>query len=291
MSDVNIKKANSPYIFSFPHSGMLLSAEMEWKLFPEALEFLPNIDWHLNELYGFLQNYKVNIISTPHSRYVVDVNRPPDAKKLGNYRDSLVYNTTTWDEEMYNIAPTQEEVERRIRRYYTPYHEELEALIEEKVREFGKVYLIDIHSFMGPISADVCLGNRNNSTSSSEFLDKLYNAFNVEGFKTVKNDVFIGGYITKHYALEDIVETLQIELRYTTYIEEHELDIRQKPSQASTLFYETAYKLEEVFNVLDIKKEEKDALFSMTGKSSTLYLWVMVGLAIFMVLASVFQEL
>ena len=222
MNDIIVKKENSPYIFSFPHSGQMLSTEMDWKLYPKDLKFLPNVDWYLNELYDFLQTYKVNMISTPHSRYVVDVNRSPDAEKLGNYRRSLVYSTNTWDEEIYAIAPTEEEIERRITRYYKPYHEELQALIEEKVKEFGKVYLIDLHSFMGPISADVCLGNRHNVTSSESLINKFYEAFLEEGFQTVKNEVFIGGYITKSYAVKDVVETLQIELRYTNYIEEHE---------------------------------------------------------------------
>lgn len=99
MNDIKVKKADSPYIFSFPHSGQVLSPEMEWQLTSEAWKFLPNVDWYLNELYGFLSNYKVNIISTPHSRYVVDVNRPADSERLGNYRRSLVYDTNTWDEE------------------------------------------------------------------------------------------------------------------------------------------------------------------------------------------------
>ncbi len=75
MHDIKVKNENSPYIFSFPHSGELLGSEMEWELTPKALAFLPNVDWHLNELYDFLKHYKVNMISTPHSRYVVDVNR------------------------------------------------------------------------------------------------------------------------------------------------------------------------------------------------------------------------
>ena len=278
MNDIIIKKENSPYIFSFPHSGQMLSSEMEWKLYSKDLKFLPNIDWYLNELYDFLQSYKVNIISTPHSRYVVDVNRPLDAKRLGNYRDSLVYNTNTWDEDIYAIPPNEEEMERRVTRYYKPYHEELQALIEEKAREFGKVYLIDMHSFMGPISADVCLGNRHNVTSSKEFIDKFYDAFSSEGFSTVKNEVFIGGYITKSYAIKDVVETLQIELRYSNYIEEHDLDIRQKPNMSTTLFAQTALRLEEVMKKVGIEKKEHDKVLSTVEESKVWYrrMWMAI---------------
>lgn len=257
MNDINVKSEDSPYIFSFPHSGEFLTPEMEWQLTPKAWKFLPNIDWHLNELYSFLVNYKVSTISTPHSRYVVDINRPLDSERLGNYRRSLIYDTSTWDEEIYDLKPTEEEIDRRIERYYKPYHEELQSLIEEKVRAFGKVYLIDMHSFMGPITADVCIGNRHNVTSSEKFIDKVHDAFELEGFNSVKNDVFIGGYITKSYAVKDIVECIQIELRYTNYIEEYDLDVRKTPRKNTTLFYETAHKLERVFQHIGIEKKDK----------------------------------
>ncbi len=263
MNDIKVKKADSPYIFSFPHSGQVLSPEMEWQLTSEAWKFLPNVDWYLNELYGFLSNYKVNIISTPHSRYVVDVNRPADSERLGNYRRSLVYDTNTWDEEIYALKPTMEEVERRIDRYYKSYHEELQALIEEKIKEFGKVYLLDMHSFMGPITADVCIGNRNDTTCSKEFVDKVYEAFSLEDFFTVKNDIFIGGYITKHYAYKDIIETIQIELRYTNYIEACDLDVRHVPEKNTTLFSETALRLERVIEHMGIEKKDKSIFGGM----------------------------
>jgi len=254
---IRIKNEDSPYIFSFPHSGERLTSEMKRELTPRALGFLPNVDWHLNELYAFLEEYNVNIISTPHSRYVVDVNRPPSANRYGNYRNSIVYKTNTWDEEIYALVPREEEIERRIERYYKPYHKALEALVAEKVKKFGKVYLIDLHSFMGPISADVCVGNRNGATCSEEFFSKIYDAFQEEAFSVVKNDVFIGGHITKSYAVKDEVETVQIELRYSNYIEASDLDVAKVPRKNTTLFYETAYRLERVMKKLGIEKEKK----------------------------------
>ena len=267
MNDIQVKEEFSPYIFSFPHSGQMLTRDMEFQLTPEAFKFLPNVDWHLKELYGFLEKYKVSTISTPHSRYVVDVNRSHDAEKFGNYRRSLVYSSNTWDEDIYAIPLTNEEVERRITRYYKPYHEELEALITKKVQQFGKVYLVDLHSFMGPITEDVCLGNRNNATSSKEFIDKCYNAFESEGFNTVKNKVFIGGYITKRYAIKDVVETLQIELRYSNYIEAHELDVRKAPRLDSNLFYKTSFRLEKVMEKIGIEKRNHDKVRVVLEKS------------------------
>jgi len=286
MNTLYLKEESSPYIFTFPHSGENLTSDMPWQLTPEAQKFLPNVDWHLNELYGFLKKYKVNILSTPHSRYVVDVNRPPDAQKFGNYRRSLVYSTNTWDEEIYAIPPNDDELERRIKRYYEPFHRELEILITKKVKEFGKVYLIDLHSFMGPISEDVCLGNRHNSTCSEAFLERVYGAFSTEGFETVKNKVFIGGYITKSYAVQEVVEALQIELRYTNYIEPQDLDVRQVPRKETNLFEETSFRLERVFEKIGIEKLIDHETTTMAKKEnlwSNKFLWVLaLAVALFL---------
>ncbi len=176
---------------------------------------------------------------------------------------SIVYETNTWDEEIYALKPSEEEIERRIERYYKPYHEALEALIIEKVKRFGKVYLVDLHSFMGSISADVCIGNRHGVTCSEEFFSKVFDAFTAQNFNVVKNDVFIGGYITKSYAVKGVVESVQIELRYSNYIDALDLDVAKVPQKNTTLFYETANRLEKVIQALGIEKKDKGVFGGM----------------------------
>jgi len=130
---------------------------------------------------------------------------------------------------------------------------------------------------MEPIEEDVALGNRNNTTSSEALIDRFYEAFTSEGFNTVKNRVFIGGYITKSYAIKDMVETLQIELRYTNYIEPHELDKRQTPTIGTTLFYETVFRLERVFKKAGIYKIEDEKIKKETQNSNRgLKIWLLV---------------
>jgi len=294
MNDIYVRELSSPYIFTIPHSGERLIREMDWQLTPEAKKFLPNVDWHLNELYGFLEKYNVNIVSPSYSRYVVDVNRPADAEPFGNYRRSVVYSTNTWDEEIYAIPPSEEDVKRRIKRYHKPFHDELEALVTRKVQEFGKVYLIDLHSFMGPISEEVCLGNRHNATCSEAFLEKVYSAFDKEGFETVRNKVFIGGYISKSYAVKDVVECLQIELRYTNYLESEDLDVRVVPRKNTNLFQEASVRLEMVFEKVGVEKlttiqevftaskSEKLTMDTSKLKSNKFFWFIALGLALFL---------
>lgn len=91
---------------------------------------MPNMDWHLNELYGFLENSKANIISTSKSRYVIDVNRAPDINLFGNFRSSLIYDRNTWGEEIYAKPPTESELNTRVKKYYIPYHEALDEMVK-----------------------------------------------------------------------------------------------------------------------------------------------------------------
>ncbi|WP_245404959.1 N-formylglutamate amidohydrolase [Leptolyngbya sp. Cla-17] len=76
------------------------------------------------------------------------------------------------------------------------------------------MYLLDLHSFLGLIEDEICLGNGNstNSTTCSEHLiSVIESAFCSESYQVVRNKVFSGGYITrttaechrlKHYKLK-----------------------------------------------------------------------------------------
>ena len=55
---------------------------------------------------------------------------------------------------------------------------------------------------------------------------------------------------TKNYAVEDEVETIQIELRYSNYIEASDLDVAKVPQKNTILFYEMAHRLERIMKKL-----------------------------------------
>jgi formiminoglutamase len=71
-------------------------------------------------------------------------------------------------------------------------------LLNQTIDRFGRVYLLDIHSFMGPIVEDVCLGNVNGRSCSEFLISTVEFAFASKGYQIVRNKVFNGGYITRH---------------------------------------------------------------------------------------------
>lgn len=248
MSWLKIVEKESPLIFSLPHSGVELTDEMRSNLSSNGINSLPNQDWHLNELYDFLLERDANIVSTSISRYVVDNNRSLERNLFGDFIKSVIYQKNTRGEEIYDRYPNSQEQEFRINNYYKPYHEALDKQIDRCVSKFGRAYLIDLHSFMGLINADVCLGDINGKSCSSSFLSRIELAFINKGFDTVKNEVFNGGYITHKYLDNRKVESMQIELRYTNYLSEEHYESKVIPEIEYNIFNNAKSKLETVFD-------------------------------------------
>ncbi|MDP2574334.1 N-formylglutamate amidohydrolase [Vibrio penaeicida] len=241
------KDPSTPYIFSFPHSGVELCEEAFNNLSDLGRRSLPNMDWHLNELYDFLDEYNVNIISTSMSRYVVDLNRELKKDPFGEFKQAIVYERNTWGEEIYLTKPSTSEISKRIESFYLPYHSALDELIKSAIQRFGVAYLIDLHSFMGPMSCDICLGNVYGKSSSPEFLEKLNTSFERNGFETELNNVFTGGYITAKYCNNPNVEAIQVELRYTNYLPSEGWESKTVPDINQAIFNKAKSRLKQVF--------------------------------------------
>lgn len=54
-------------------------------------------------------------------------------------------------------------------------------------------------------------------------------SFQEQGYQVVRNKVFSGGYITRHYGQLPHLEALQIETRYTVYLNPDQLEQADPP--------------------------------------------------------------
>ena len=246
----------SNIIASLPHSSYRITKEMQNNINPQVI--FANNDWYLNELYDFLNEINITTISNNYSRYVIDVNRKPDFKdNHDKYTNSMIYFKTTFNKLIYDKIPSNKEINDRIEKIYIPYHQCLSNKIEYLLSKNKKVYLFDLHSFFAQSDADIVLGTRYGTTCSKEFLDLVYNTLINEGFKVKVDEVGLrGGYITYHYSEIDNVEAIQIELRYTNYIENRYFDEEYKPKINYELFNTTKQRLKRAFEI--IKKELSD---------------------------------
>jgi N-formylglutamate amidohydrolase len=236
-----------PVIATIPHSGMSIPEQIQQR-FKQPRPYLSNMDWHLDKLYDFLPNLGITVLQATQSRYVIDVNRALKAPLSGSYKTCVVYEENTFGTPLYAHTPTRREIRSRIDDYYHPFHDQLTQLLAETIKRAGKAYLLDLHSFFIQTASDVCLGNQHNSTSSGTFLDAVDSAFRASKFTVSKNEVLRGGYITRHYGNKQDVESLQIELRYSSYLDKEEWGEEEAVEWESPRFYEAQARLRRVFS-------------------------------------------
>lgn len=213
---------------------------------------LPNNDWFLNELCSFLEKLQITQISANYSRYVIDVNRDIDSRDIHNeYTKSLVYQKTTFGQNIYDTPLSDEIISNRIESIYLPYHRCLSEEIQTALKDRSKVFLLDLHSFYIQSTADVVLGTCQGKSCSSEFLNIVYEALVSEGFTVAIDEKGLtGGYIVKYYGSLIQVEAIQMELRYTAYIEDREFGEEELVTKDEELFHRTQRRLANVFAVI-----------------------------------------
>ncbi len=240
---------NSPFIISLPHSGTYIPENIK-KKFNDNL-ILSNSDWFLPELYDFLLDTDITMIINNLNRYVIDVNRKIERRDTRNYRTSLVFHKTAYGKVIYKHDLSRKDIEERIKFYYEPYHQALNALIQHKLKIFKKVYLLDLHSYYLPQEKTnkILISNNNGLASSKETFNSICSVFQDSDLEILRNKIFLGGYITKYYSkkYKNKVECIQIELPYNLYIEDRAFGEEEIHFYNEDLFNELKVKLKNIF--------------------------------------------
>ncbi|MET0792389.1 MAG: N-formylglutamate amidohydrolase [Polyangiaceae bacterium] len=216
-----------PVVANLPHSGLYVPPQIAESFNPEHRQWLRNTDWFLPELYSFLPELGVTTLAATHSRYVVDLNRDPLAELHGSFARSLITKETAHGAPVYRSEQAPQALRARVNEYHAPYHSALRALLDETLNRFGRALLLDLHSFMGPITNDVCIGDVHGTSSTARTRLAFEDAFRERSFDVVLNQPFAGGYIVRAYANRPELEALQLELRYTNYLDCSQIDERR----------------------------------------------------------------
>lgn len=221
--------AEVPLLVSIPHTGTGVPADIAAEFASDDIRRLPMTDWHLHALYDFLPALGVTTIYATYSRFVADLNRPPDGAPLypGRFETGIVPLKTFWGETIYRHPPAPEEIARRRARVHAPYHARLLELLQAKIGKFGFAVLIDAHSVAsrasllhGELEDDIYLGDRDGASNSGWLTQAAERAFRTRGLRVVRNNPYKGGYITEHYGRLPGVQALQIEMRWGLYMDE-----------------------------------------------------------------------
>ncbi|MFN2644008.1 MAG: N-formylglutamate deformylase [Burkholderiales bacterium] len=223
------REGRTPLLVSMPHTGTYIPEWLAPRL-TTAARPLPDTDWHLERLYNFLGDLGASVLVATHSRYVVDLNRPPDNANLypGQDTTGIVPLDTFHREPLYlpGFPPSEKEIAERIETYWRPYHGRLQQALGEMKAKHGYALLWDAHSifsvlprfFSGKLP-DVNLGTADGKSCAPGIGEAL--AKTVEGYSVALNGRFKGGYITRRYGdPANGVHAVQLELAEATYMEE-----------------------------------------------------------------------
>ena len=231
-----IHLGGSPLLISLPHDGSAIPEALQARMQPEARS-APDTDWHVSRLYDFAKSLGATILQPKYSRYVIDLNRPPDDVSLypGQNTTGLCPMQQFSGEPVYVEGhwPTEHEVNSRIEQYWRPYHHALKTQIARLHFLHGRVLLWEAHSIKSqvPFLFDGVLPDSNVGTvdgasckpKTQNTIEKILSE--QTRYSSVSNGRFKGGYITRNYCnLADNIETVQLELSQTTYMDEECLE-------------------------------------------------------------------
>lgn len=238
MTDVfEFSRGTLPLLISVPHAGTRLPPSMREHLTDAALA-LPDTDWFVDRLYEFAAATGASVIKANYSRTVIDLNRPPDDAPLypGQAGTGLCPTTRFDGEPLYKdgTGPDCAGIERRISRFWTPYHDRISAELARLQGIHGTVLLWDGHSIRSHVPRlfegrlpDLNIGTADGKSCAPAIANKVVGL--AEGqtlFSAVLNGRFKGGYITRHYGNPaEGVHAVQLEIAQACYMSE-----TQKPS-------------------------------------------------------------
>jgi N-formylglutamate deformylase len=232
MDTFTLHRGSTPLLVSLPHDGTELPDDIEGRLTPSARR-VPDTDWHVSRLYAFAREIGASMIVPRYSRYVVDLNRPPDNASLypGQNTTGLCPIVQFTGEPLYQAGaePLNTEIAERVETYWRPYHAALAAELARIRAAHGRVVLWEGHSirsvmpflFDGELP-DFSLGTSAGASCSVALQSRLVEVLAAAREHTyVVNGRFKGGYITRHYGepAQDI-EAVQLELTQLNYMDE-----------------------------------------------------------------------
>jgi N-formylglutamate deformylase len=236
-------------VLDSPHSG-------EW--YPEDFDHLPPRqvvrraeDTHVARLWLGALEHGATLLEARFPRAYIDANRsladvdvdliadawpdPVTPSRKTEQGIGLVWRLARGGTPMYGRKLTAAEVRGRIERCWRPYHDALDALLDERQRAFGKVWHVNCHSMPavgddladdpGRLRADFVLGDRDGTTCEPALTALVAETARGMGYTVAVNDPYKGVEIVRrHGRPHQGRHSLQIELKRTLYMDEETLE-------------------------------------------------------------------
>lgn len=226
---------SSPLLINVPHAGTRLPESMAEAMTGPARK-LPDTDWFVDRLYAFAEDMDISMLVAEHSRYVIDLNRPPDDAALyESGGPGLVPTHSFAGEPLYlpGQAPSPEDQAARLEQYWQPYHDHLQQRLQSLKDRWGYVLLLDAHSIRSQVPTlfsgrlpELNLGSNNGESADASLIELAQRSLKgsddeASRYTLVTDARFKGGYITRHYGQPDLGQyALQLEIAQRAYMQE-----------------------------------------------------------------------
>jgi N-formylglutamate deformylase len=228
-----LHRGHLPLLISLPHVGTLIPADLRSLYTPRALE-VEDTDWHLATLYDFARERGASMLVPTCSRYVIDLNRPPDNRPMypGANNTELCPTRFFSGESLYKDeqkVPGPAEVALRRELYWQPYHDALAGELARLKQQHGHAVLFDGHSIKSELPwlfegqlPDLNLGTASGTSCAASLRSALAAVLEQQdAFSQVADGRFKGGYITRHYGQpHNGIHAVQLEMGLRCYMEE-----------------------------------------------------------------------
>jgi N-formylglutamate amidohydrolase len=250
-----------PLVVASPHSGRDYPEDFVALSRLSKLRLRSSEDSFVDEIFASAPALGAPLIQALFPRVLVDVNREPYELDPGMFVDPLPPFVTTRNariaaglgtiarvvsnsEPIYEGKLTFEEVDRRIKRYYDPYHRALASLIDKTREMFGFCILLDCHSMPSGAasprvsrtsrtrSVDAVLGDCHATACDAKVTNEAERRLSEMGYVVRRNNPYAGGFVTRHYGRPgQAIHALQIELNRDLYMDETTIERRDGIAQ------------------------------------------------------------
>lgn len=227
-----LHRGTAPLLISLPHDGSVIPDELVARMTPEA-RTAPDTDWFVSRLYAFAHELGASILVPRYSRYVVDLNRPPDDTSLypGQNTTGLCPIVRFSGEPVYlpGAEPDAAEILARVETYWRPYHTMLRDELQRLRTQHGRVLLWEGHSIRGEVPflfegrlPDLNLGTVSGASCAAPVQARIEGVLRAQtDYDWVANGRFKGGYITRHYGdPASGINAVQLEIAQRIYMDE-----------------------------------------------------------------------
>ena len=222
----------TPLLVSVPHAGTWVPEDLRARMQPRAAS-VEDTDWHLDRLYAFVRELGAGLIVPRLSRYVVDLNRPPQDTPMypGVNNTGLAPTRFFSGDGLYRQGeePDAAEVAARVADCWLPYHDALATELARLRFAHGHAVLFDAHSIKSELPwlfdgqlPDLNLGTASGASCAASLRSQLAAVLAGQTqFSHVVDGRFKGGYITRHYGRPtEQVHALQLEMCWRCYLDE-----------------------------------------------------------------------